>query len=274
MAGDWIKMRSNLWDHPKVIKIVSAICPQGVRDLSVRCRIIGALFRTWSLADAHTDDGILDGYDADALDAAVGIDGWSLNLQHVGWLKVEAQRLIVPRFTQHGGKTAKRRAEDAARKGRARKMSTKHPQRFGQNAEQRREEKYREEKMVRGSRGAATADRLHVQVSDCQHLAAKAMQRIGYMGDDGAVVWRAAALVTAGKISEAAFFDACEACAATSPSNPIAYFRKCLLAKVADLTPLLRSTRLVPDCPKGPTAPQPKPPRPKLAKVTHDSSDD
>jgi hypothetical protein len=145
LAGDWIKMRSNLWDHPKVVRIVSAICPQSVRDLSARCRIIGALFRTWALADAHTEDGILDGYDADALDSAVGIEGWSANLQHVGWLIIEPQRLILPGFTDHGGQTAKRRAEDAARKGRVRKASAKSPQPSGQNAEQRREEKRREE---------------------------------------------------------------------------------------------------------------------------------
>lgn len=152
MAGDWIKMRSSLWDHPKVVRIVSAICPQGVRDLSVRCKIVGALFRTWALADAHTSDGILDGYDADALDAAVGIEGWALNLQHVGWLTVEPQRLIVPRFEEHNGQSAKRRAEDAARKNRVRKMSEERPQNVRSVADKKRtrEEKRREDKNTKG----------------------------------------------------------------------------------------------------------------------------
>lgn len=123
MAGDWIKMRGGLWDHPKVVRIVSAICPQSVRDLSLRCRVIGALYRTWALADAYTDDGILDGYTTEFLDEAVGIDGWSQNLAHVGWLTIEPQRLILPQFENHNGASAKRRAEDAIRKQRSRKAS-------------------------------------------------------------------------------------------------------------------------------------------------------
>lgn len=278
MAGDWIKMRSNLWDHPKVIKIVSAICPQSVRDLSARCRVVGALFRTWSLADAHTDDGILDGYDADALDAAVGIDGWSLNLQHVGWLVVEPQRLIVPRFMEHGGKTAKRRAEDAARKGRVRKTSAKSPHRCGQNAEQRREEKRREYK-VRSSRGAATsatADQVRVQVADCQHVASRAFGRMGYSGHDAAAVWRAAALVAVGKIPPADFYDAVEAVATTSPTNPIAYFRAALTERFPALDEQMRIVRLVPKCPHGPLAcaEEPPAPKPSLAKVPYGANHD
>lgn len=147
MAGDWIKMRTDLWDHPKVVRIVSAICPDGVRNFSERCKIVGALYRTWALADTHADDGILDGYDAAALDFLVGIEGWSLNLQHVGWLTVEPQRLVLNNFTEHNGLTAKRRAEDAARKGRVRKMSGKCPQKNGQKSAKtkNREEKRREE---------------------------------------------------------------------------------------------------------------------------------
>lgn len=147
MAGDWIKMRTDLWDHPKVVRIVSAICPDGVRNFSERCKIVGALYRTWALADTHADDGILDGYDAAALDFLVGIEGWSLNLQHVGWLTVEPQRLVLNNFTEHNGLTAKRRAEDAARKGRVRKASAKCPKKNGQKSAKlkNREEKRREE---------------------------------------------------------------------------------------------------------------------------------
>lgn len=147
MAGDWIKMRTDLWDHPKVVRIVSAICPDGVRNFSERCKIVGALYRTWALADTHADDGILDGYDAAALDFVVGIEGWSLNLQHVGWLTVEPQRLVLNNFAEHNGASAKRRAEDAARKGRVRKMSAKCPQKNGQMSGKlkNREEKRREE---------------------------------------------------------------------------------------------------------------------------------
>jgi hypothetical protein len=145
LAGDWIKMRMDLWDHPKVVRIVSAICPQGVRDVSLKCRVIGALYRTWAIADTHSEDGILDGYDAESLNASIGIDGWAENMQHVGWLVVESQRLIVPRFTEHNGESAKKRAEDAKRKRLVRKTSAKRPQRVRKSADKKRtrEEKRR-----------------------------------------------------------------------------------------------------------------------------------
>lgn len=145
MARDWIKMRIDLWDHPKVVRILSAICPQSVRDMSMKCRVIGALYRTWAIADTHTSDGVLDGYDAEALNAAIGIDGWAENMQHVGWLVIEPQRLIVPRFEEHNGESAKKRAEDSARKRRVRETSAICPRNVREmSAENRtREEKRR-----------------------------------------------------------------------------------------------------------------------------------
>src|SRR5690606_37140822 len=147
MAGDWIKMRTNLWDHPKVVRIVSALCPQSVHDMSARCRVIGALYRTWALADAFTEDGTLDGYTAEALNAAVGIEGWAETLQHVGWLTINEQSLVVPRFNDHNGQSAKRRAEDARRKRGVRKASAKRPQNVRNDADKMRtrEEKRRED---------------------------------------------------------------------------------------------------------------------------------
>ena len=111
--------------------------------MSAKCQVIGALYRTWSLADEHSSDGTLDGYTADALDFAVGIDGWSEALKQIGWLSVESQRLIVPRFTEHNGTSAKRRADDATRKNSVRNLSAKCPQQNGQNADQNRIEKNR-----------------------------------------------------------------------------------------------------------------------------------
>jgi hypothetical protein len=87
----------------------------------------------------YTEDGILEGYDAETLNLTIGIEGWAETLEKVGWLTVEAQRLIVPRFEEHNGASAKRRADDSQRKRRVRKMSAKRPQSSGQNADQIRE---------------------------------------------------------------------------------------------------------------------------------------
>jgi len=116
MAGDWIAMRHDLWDCPQVVRILSAMCPQDVRNMSKRYEILGALFRTWCLFDRFTEDGILVGYTEETLDAEIGIEGWSADLQHVGWLIVEPQQLIVPEFATYFGESAKRRLKDAKRK--------------------------------------------------------------------------------------------------------------------------------------------------------------
>jgi len=128
MAGDWIPVRHDLEEEPEVVQIVSAICPQSVRNLSARMRnvtlVVGALQRTWRLFDMLTDDGKLVGYTAEWLDAHVGIENWSHNLQQVGWLEVGAQSLVMPRFTTWLGQSAKRRLKDSQRKKAVRNLST------------------------------------------------------------------------------------------------------------------------------------------------------
>lgn len=125
MAGDWIPMRHDLWECPQMVRLVSAICPENVRDPRTRVRtrlqIIGALYRTWCLIDRFADDGILDGYTAELLDEQVEWPGWCENLQHIGWLVIEPQRLIVPEFEEWFDESAKRRAKDAKRKRKSRK---------------------------------------------------------------------------------------------------------------------------------------------------------
>lgn len=128
MAGDWIPMRTDLWECPEVVRLLSAICPDSVRDPSKAVRekskIIGALFRTWSLFDTYTDDGILHGYTSEVLNAAVGIDGWAENLQHIGWLSINEQSLSMPGFETWLSSSAKARLKDAQRKRNSRKEAS------------------------------------------------------------------------------------------------------------------------------------------------------
>lgn len=128
MAGDWIPMRTDLWECPEVVRLLSAICPDSVRDPSnavrEKSKIIGALFRTWSLFDTYTDDGILHGYTSEVLNAAVGIDGWAENLQHIGWLSINEQSLSMPGFETWLSSSAKARLKDAQRKRNSRKEAS------------------------------------------------------------------------------------------------------------------------------------------------------
>lgn len=112
----WIKMRMGLATHPKVVRIASALGAD-------RLRAVGGLYAVWSIADEHTEDGILAGYTAEMLDEAVGFPGIARSMQTVDWLTVEEKGLSIPRFEEHNGQSAKRRAEDAKRKKYVREMS-------------------------------------------------------------------------------------------------------------------------------------------------------
>lgn len=112
----WIKMRLGLVTHPKIVRIASALNAD-------RLRVIGALYAVWCLADEHTEDGVLRGYSLSALDESVGFAGFSNELKEVEWLEVTSQGIVLPRFEEHNGQSAKRRAQEAQRKRDARKTS-------------------------------------------------------------------------------------------------------------------------------------------------------
>ena len=109
MAGEWIKMRADLLTSPKVVRIASAL-------KSDRLRVIGGLLAIWSIFDAHSEDGKLPGYTAEALDNSIGWRGFSKAVSNVEWLTISDDSLSVPRFDEHNGQSAKRRAQEAQRK--------------------------------------------------------------------------------------------------------------------------------------------------------------
>jgi hypothetical protein len=117
MAGFWIKMRTNLRDDPKVLRIAANL----KKD---RRFVIGCLFELWAMADEHSRDGSLQGLTPKILDKQVGIVGFSQQLVAIGWIVFNEQGASVPRFEEHNGQSAKRRAEESARKARARTQGT------------------------------------------------------------------------------------------------------------------------------------------------------
>ena len=144
MAGDWIKMRTDLYDDPRVIRLTSELCPKNVLHRSFRYDVLGRLLVTWSVANQHTIDGRLEGYTPEILDGAVEMVGWTEALKHVGWMVIEPQALVIPEFEKHNGESAKRRLTDRERKRAERageNPSEICPGKFGQESDQRREEK-------------------------------------------------------------------------------------------------------------------------------------
>lgn len=134
MAGDWIKMRADLFTHPKVVRIASALKAD-------KLRTVGGLMSAWCLFDAHSVDGKLEGYTIEALDAHLGWEGFAAQMIAVQWLMADSQGLELPRFDAHNGQSAKRRAQDADRKQAVRKVSAPEADKMRTREEKRREEK-------------------------------------------------------------------------------------------------------------------------------------
>lgn len=103
MAGDWIKMRTNLLTDPSVV----AICSLTSLD---EFAVIGRLHTFWSWADQHTRNGYAANVTPKWVDKFLRHDGFSAALLAVDWLKVDDNGVRVPRFDKHNGQSAKSRA--------------------------------------------------------------------------------------------------------------------------------------------------------------------
>lgn len=116
MAGDWIKMRGNLWDDPRVSKLCD-LCDCG------EAQIIGGLYWLWATADQHTEDGAMPGLTLRQIDRKTGIQGFGDALCSIGWLEDHSHGVRIVNFEEHNGKSAKRRCTDAQRKASFRNLS-------------------------------------------------------------------------------------------------------------------------------------------------------
>ncbi len=116
MAGEWIKMRTNLWNDPRV----SRLC-----DLTDQpeAMIIGGLYWLWAMADEHSEDGFLPELTLRSIDRKTGVKGLGQALIDIGWMVELEDGLQVANFDEHNGASAKRRTMDAKRKANVRKVS-------------------------------------------------------------------------------------------------------------------------------------------------------
>lgn len=114
MSDDWIKVRKSVLASPRLVRAMSALKAD-------RLRTIGGIVSAWCLLDEQTADGRLDHYTPEILDEIVGLPGLARAMEAAGWLIITENGLQAPEFQKHNGATAKRRAQDAARKMSARK---------------------------------------------------------------------------------------------------------------------------------------------------------
>ena len=145
MAGDWIKMRGNLWDDPRVSKLCD------LTDQS-EAAIVGALYWLWAAADQHTEDGLMLGLTLRQIDRKTGVQGLGAALCQIGWLEDNPDGVRIVNFEEHNGTSAKRRCTDAQRKANVRNVSASDADKQQTESGQKtpnlgaREEKRREEK--------------------------------------------------------------------------------------------------------------------------------
>lgn len=124
MAGDWIKMRCNLWDDPRV----ASMCD--ITD-QPEAKIVGGLYWLWSTADQHTEDGTMPGLTLRAIDRKTGIPGFGQGLCDIGWLADHPEGVRIIKFEEHNGQSAKRRCTDAQRKANSRGVSALNADKIG-----------------------------------------------------------------------------------------------------------------------------------------------
>ena len=95
MAGDWIKMRSNLWDDPRVSKLVD------LTD-SNEASVVGGLYWLWASADQHSEAGVMQGLTTKAIDRKTGIKGFGDALVSIGWLADHPEGVRVLKVDRSG----------------------------------------------------------------------------------------------------------------------------------------------------------------------------
>lgn len=189
MAGDWIKMRTDLYRDPKVsvmaddlmredgalARYVNQFCQ---RDMSVtrnamRNAVVGALVSVWGVmrqrGKRNGDDLVMLGVTADVLDDIADMPGFGHAMERVGWAKETEEGIEFPRFfEEHNADPAERKAASAAERQRRYRERQKSQKRDATGDVTRdatvthREEERREEKREEKNTTSAKAD--HAQV--------------------------------------------------------------------------------------------------------------
>lgn len=104
MAGEWIKVTSNLHAKPEVFKLARLL------SLDVDTTV-GRLVRFWCWADGVTVDGVVDAVETSDVDAVVRQPGFCDGLIAIGWAKKchDGSGIEITKFTRHNGESSKKR---------------------------------------------------------------------------------------------------------------------------------------------------------------------
>ena len=88
--------------------------------------VVGMLWATWSMADGHaSEEGRIEGGTKRMIDRRARHSGFADAMEKAGWLVVEENAIVFPKYQEHNGTTAKTRAQTQKRGERKRKRDAK-----------------------------------------------------------------------------------------------------------------------------------------------------
>lgn len=114
MAGDWIKMREDLYEDPAVLFIAQRLQTRPEH-------VVGYCHKFWCWVSRQCRDGIVTGVPILSLGSVLGMPGFAELLCEVGWLEYddsvpEMPVIRIPKFERHLSQGAKARALAAEKK--------------------------------------------------------------------------------------------------------------------------------------------------------------
>jgi len=108
MAGDWIKMRVDLYRDPKVILMADMLMDgdfvtlHSVTKVVARQTVVGALVSVWGVirqqGKRDDDDLVATDVSLAVIDAISEVDGFGEAMRHVGWIIEDKNTLRFPQF--------------------------------------------------------------------------------------------------------------------------------------------------------------------------------
>jgi len=113
MAGDWLKIQHATPDKPEIVRMAALL------DIDHNA-VVGACLRLWIWADQQTVDGNGLSVTIKFIDRVTHCPDLGQAMVEVGWLTGTDGNLTLPNYDRHNGRTAKTRAQTAARVKRAR----------------------------------------------------------------------------------------------------------------------------------------------------------
>ena len=138
MAGDWIKIRTDLHEDPAVICISTELS-------KTENEVVGMLVKFWSWLDRQSYKCYIENITSVWIDKYVCCQGFANLLIKVGWLEVLEDGISIPNYDRHMSTSAKKRA--TAQKY-MKSVRNKNKQMLEKRTTKEQPEKRREEKSI------------------------------------------------------------------------------------------------------------------------------